>query len=517
MPRSALPRLPIRALPLVLTLTLLACGSDTVVTPVDVAEGLGLIDQLGLAPPESTDASARKSTPPARAGNTVRLLTNGEAAFAERNRLLWEAKESIYVQVLIFKADTSGRALADALLERKRRDPDLDIRVIVDAYSNIQDVRAQLMYTELKAAGIDVEGFEALYLHWLNEVNLTDWMAGNKRYHEKYWIVDGEQAVVGGMNIGDEYARCSGDPVMTWRDQDVYLQGPVVRDVQRAFLDNFAQLKAIKEAKPAFADTDGYWEAWRAVVPGGETMLRTAVSAGRVLEGGLALRERAGPCDGVPVPAATWEDVEVRFLRSRPRAGERHIEDLYVALIGAAQSSVLIENAYFVPSEELSAALIAAAGRGVRVQVVNNSMETNDIPVITTAGRLRYLALVEAGVEVYEWHGERFGEGTMHAKLAVFDDRLAVIGSYNLDPRSLGLNSEDVVVIADPGLAAELSAWCTANDLPKSDRVSRETALEWADPATLPPAPEDGFRQSAGRLDPQQLEYFLLRQIEGSL
>ena len=492
-------------------------GESPLPTPVDLADSIGLIDQLGLAPPEATGLSDRHSTPPARAGNTVRLLTNGEAAFAERTRLLWAAKESIYVQALIFKADVSGRALADALLQRKRDDPDLDIRVIVDAYSNIQDVRAQLMYTELKAAGIEVEGFEALYLHWLNEVNLTDWMAGNKRYHEKYWIVDGEQAVVGGMNIGDEYARCSSDPVFRWRDQDVYLQGPIVADLQRAFLDNYAHFKATKEAKPSFADTDAYWEAWRTVVPGGEAMLRSAVAAGRVLEAGLSLRQAPAECDGKPVATETWQDVEVRFVRSRPRAGEQHIEQLYVTLIGGAQRSVLIENAYFVPSPDLQAALVAAARRGVRVQVVNNSDKTNDVPVITTAGRLRYLELLDAGVELYEWHGERFGEGTMHAKLAVFDDRLAVIGSYNLDPRSLGLNSEDVVVIAQPGLATELSRYITENDLPKSERVTREQAVGWADPATLPGAPEGSFWLSEGRLDRQQFEYFLLRQIEGSL
>jgi phosphatidylserine/phosphatidylglycerophosphate/cardiolipin synthase-like enzyme len=506
-----------------LTLALLVAGiafflvRSDVPDPIEIADTLGLIDQLGLAPPEVGAASATLSTPPARAGNTVRLLTNGEAAFAERTRLLGEAKDSIYIQVLIFKADTTGRALADALLERKRRDPGLDIRVIVDAYANLQDVRAQLMYAELKGAGIEVEGFEAFYLHWLNEVNLTDWMAGNMRYHEKYWIVDGEQAVVGGMNIGDEYARCSSDPVMIWRDQDVYLQGPVVKDLWRAFRDNFDQFKATKKSKPAFADTDAYWETWRTFVPGGEALLRAAVSTGRVVEGSLARRGDPSPCDGQPVVSRTWEDVDVRFVRSRPRAGETHIEELYVSLIEAASSSVLIENAYFVPSPQLRTALAAAARRGVRVQVVNNSTETNDLPIITTAGRLYYRELVEAGVEVYEWHGERFGEGTLHAKLAVFDDRLALIGSYNLDPRSRGLNSEDVVVIAHPGLAAELGAWCADHDLPMAERVTLQQAVGWAEPGSLPAAPDDGFRLSDARMDPARLEYFLLRQIESSL
>ena len=489
-------------------MSLMACSGEK--PAAEVAE------DLGLAPPSATAESAAISTPPARDGNTVRLLINGEAAFAERLRMIEEAKESIYIQALIFKADTTGRALTEALIARKRADPDLDIRIIVDTYANIQDVDAQLMYFDLQNANIDVEGFEAFYLHWLNEINLNDWLAGNKRYHEKYWIIDNHQAVVGGMNIADEYARCTTDPMLIWRDQDVLLEGPVVEDVQRAFLDNYQQFKDTKSAKGELLNPDTYWELWREKTPGVD-LLKQAEELQASLNERLYGKQAEAACTGTPVATETRRNLNVRFIRSRPREGERHIHELYLERIGSAKESIFIENAYFVPTEDLTAALSAAAQRGVVVQVVTNSDKTNDIPMITTAGRARYQALLEAGVEVYEWHAEKHGEGTVHSKFAVFDSATAVIGSHNLDPRSIGLNSEDVVVIEDVATATELLTYARTKDLALAERVTSEQAAAWIDPTTLPPPTDSYLPWDDPRFDPRSFEYHLLRQIEGSL
>jgi cardiolipin synthase C len=490
------------ALSSVLALALPGCGDE----PGDGA-------LFGLVPPVAGGASL--STPPTRPGNEVRLLINGEASFAERAAMIEQAQTSIYVQALIFHADDVGRALGEALIRRKLEKPALDIRVIVDAYSNIQDVGAQFLYFQMKNAGIEVEGFEVFYMHWINEIDLADWLAGNKRYHEKYWIIDGQRAVLGGMNIGDEYARCSTEPANRWRDQDVVLQGPVVADAQAAFLDNFAQFKAIKESKPGLVNPDAYWQIWNDANRGPIALLR---KAGAVVTHRLPGVDR-GPldCPGEPVATVTHADVPVRYVRNRPREGERHIPELYLELIRRAKSSVLIENAYFVPRDDLVEALAAAAKRGVRVQLINNSLETNDIPLITTAGRLRYRELVAAGVEVYEWHGERYGEGCVHSKLATFDDAVAIVGSYNLDPRSEGLNSEDVVLIESAAVAKELATFVRESDLPKCDRIHLPEATQWANPDTVPGAPAKLPLWSDPRFDRKQFEYLLLGAVEGSL
>ena len=454
--------------------------------------------------------------PPTREGNRARLLIDGEASFEARMEMIRRARKSILIQALIWKGDATGVAVAEALIARKQADPELDIRVIVDAYSNIQDARAQLLFFEMKNAGIEVEGFETLYLHWLNEINLQDWLAGNKRYHEKYWIVDGVATVVGGMNIADEYARVSDDPLLTWRDQDVYLEGPVVADVEAAFEDNFAYFKTIKARKPDLFDTDSYWRLWREHNPGVDELLGKTLETGRAL-GQVVSGSTAPTPRRQPVVSQLQPRVRVRFLRNRPREHETFIHQAYLHLIRTAERSVVIANAYFVPSDDLRDALAEAARRGVTVQLVTNSAATNDIPVITKAGRTSYLALIDAGVEVYEWHAERHGEGTLHAKFAVVDGRVVLIGSYNLDPRSLGLNSEDVVLIDDAAMAGELQTHFAERDLSMAERVTREQAVDWADPRDLPAPETRTLPWSDARFDPAVFEYALLHAIEGSL
>lgn len=482
-----------------------------------VATDLFAVDHV-FQPPAGVDAPSNVGIPPARDGNQARLLINGEAAFQARLDLLDQAQRSIHVQVLIFKNDQVGGLIGRELIRRKQENPALDIRVIVDAYANIQDLDAQLLYFDMKNAGIEVEGFEAFYLHWLNEINLQDWTAGNKRYHEKYWIVDGNKAVVGGMNIGDEYARCTGDPVLTWRDQDVYLEGPVVADIDRIFGDNFNELKAIKAAMPEAANTDRYWEEWRKLNP----QFRGVVdqSLGKAQEV-LRKTETKGR-DELWAQGAGWhkplhEGVQVRVIRNRPREGETYIEQAYVVLIEQAKSSVLIENAYFVPTPAVQAALLDAARRGVQVTVIANSKETNDIPIITDAGRLCYRELIEAGAAVHEWHAERHGEGTVHSKFAVFDGEIALIGSYNLDPRSRGLNSENVVLIEHAGIAGELESHFRTEDLPWADAISLEQAKVWDDPTLLPDVRERPMVLTDVGYQRDLFEYYLIRQIQGSL
>jgi len=424
--------------------------------------------------------------PPSRPGNRARLLINGEASWLERMRLIDSAERSIFIQALIFKADTAGGAIADRLIERKRESPDLDIRVIVDAYANIQDYDAQMLYFELQDAGIEVRGYEPLYLAWINEINLEDWTAGNKRYHEKYFVVDGERAVVGGMNIGDEYARIGDDPALIWRDQDIYLEGPVVADVGAAFEENFRYFERIQERRPMLLESDGYWQAWRHVHPRLREAVTESVGRDRSWRSTPRAPFDAEALEERQVETAMHANVEISFIRSRPRLGERWIDEAYRRRIAAARASVVIMNAYFIPTDTLKRALMEAAGRGVEVSIITNSKATNDIPLINDAGRVSYADLIEAGAHVYEWHAERHDAGTLHAKFAVFDSEVAIIGSYNLDPRSLALNSEDVVVIEDPTLSAELHAQVMEHDLELAERITPRQAETWSDPNLIP-------------------------------
>ncbi len=499
---------------------LVASAVDQTVATAEQGSG-ELADRAAALLDEGDEGGAPATAappPPARDGNRARLLINGEASFLTRLRLIEEAEESIYIQALIFKADTVGCAIADRLIARKREDPDLDIRVIVDAYANIQDYDAQMLYFEMMDAGIEVQGYEPLFLEWMNEIDTEDWTAGNKRYHEKYWVIDGRRAVLGGMNVGDEYARVGDDPALVWRDQDVYLEGPVVRDVAAAFEENFAELQRLAERRPRILESDAYWSAWRQVHP--ELRARVSESMGRGRAWRRARRARLDreAMRGRAVESPVHDDVTVRFVRSRPRLGERWIDRAYREQIDAAQTSVVIANAYFIPTDALQAALIRAAQRGVEVTVLTNSKETNDIPLINDAGRIAYRPLMDAGVRVYEWHAERHDEGTWHAKIAIFDQRVAIVGSYNLDARSLALNSEDVVVIEDPRIAAELHGRVIDTDLRFADRITAAQAEAWADPSLIPAmdrVPELPWWDP--RFDADRFELFLIGQASRGL
>jgi len=144
----------------------------------------------------------------------VAVLHGGEDSLAVRLQSLKDATRSIRLQALVFKGDESGLRIAEVLKQKKAAG--LDVRVIVDALSNPW-LQTQWMLFDLKQHGIEVEGYEALALQWLNEVPVplltphTDPNAIDQRYHEKMWIIDGETAdglaITGGLNIGNEYFR----------------------------------------------------------------------------------------------------------------------------------------------------------------------------------------------------------------------------------------------------------------------------------------------------------------------
>jgi putative cardiolipin synthase len=430
--------------------------------------------------------------------NLIALLDNGEASFTARVHLLEAARRSIRIQALLFTGDESGLYIAEIL--KRKKAAGLDVRVIVDAPSNL-GFQTQWMYFDLKQHGIEVQGYESLYLEWLNEIPIPfhsperDPEAPNSRYHEKMWIVDGETeqaaAVVGGLNIANEYFRVDpSDPGRYWRDQDVIVKGPLVSDMVAAFERNFDHFVAIKESRVDL-NTDLYWAQTRKILD----------EVGR-LEIPYATRD-----DLVArVQEMARQDLDLdyvqarsRFFQNRPRLEETYIEQAYQKLIAHAAREILICNAYFIPSADFIAEIGKAVARGVRVMILTNSPGTNDLPELTMVGRNYYkdiLAINEGAearqsggrVQIWEWLGWRYNEdrqtqGTIHAKYAVFDRRYALVGSYNLDPRSEKLNSETAVVFESDVLSTVLAKTFYENDLSYSRRISPQDAKEFSEPS----------------------------------
>lgn len=429
--------------------------------------------------------------------NEIAVLKNGDDSFSARVQLLENAQKSIRIQALIFTGDESGLHIAD-ILKRKKAEG-LDVRVIVDASSNL-GFQTQWMYFDLKQHDIEVQGYEALYLEWLNEVPIPffsparDPEAPDSRYHEKMWIVDGETnhgvAVTGGLNIANEYFRVDpSDPNGNWRDQDIIVQGPIVSNMVAAFERNFDHFVAIKESRGDL-NTDLYWEKTREFLDEvGKLEIPYTTDADLLKR----VREMARS-----KPTLRYVHARSRFFHNRPRLGETYIKQAYRKLIDHARHEIIICNAYFLPSAEFADAIRAAATRGVRVIILSNSPETNDLPEMTMVGRSYYrdiLTINEAprtresggGVQIWEWQGRRYDqkrrtEGTIHAKYAVFDRRYALVGSYNLDPRSEKLNSETAVVFESDDLSTALAKIFYENDLTYSRQVTPQDAEAFNEP-----------------------------------
>jgi phosphatidylserine/phosphatidylglycerophosphate/cardiolipin synthase-like enzyme len=444
----------------------------------------------------------------------VAVLHGGEDSFATRMAALKQARHSIRIQALVFKGDEAGLRIAEVLKEK--RAAGLDVRVIVDAFSNPW-LQTQWMFFDLKQHGIEVEGYEALALQWLNEVPIPKLMPHvdpeqpDKRFHEKMWVIDGGTehavAVTGGLNIGNAYFRTNpGDPDDFWRDQDVVLRGAIVDDLVAAFDRNFDYFVAVKKSRGIF-NTNLYWDATRKVLDK-TGKVPVAYQTDPAVVANVARLEAT-------VPSLEFRGATCRFMQNRPRLRESYIHQAYLKLIERAQTEVLIANAYFVPTASLRKALTDAARRCVSIRLISNSPETNDLPEISLVGRGHYRELLEvnatpevaacpkadAGIRIWEWIGQAPDEaarrqGTMHSKYAVFDGTRALVGSYNLDPRSERLNSETAVVFLEPSLSQRLRESFLADDL----RYSREITIEQARQFEQPARVIERFRKSIGDL-----------------
>jgi len=427
----------------------------------------------------------------------IAVLHNGDDSFAARIQAIKKADTSVRIQALIFTGDEAGLYITELLKEKKAQG--LDVRVIVDGMSN-PGVQTQWMYFDLKQHGIEVEGYETFYLQWLNELPVTTHDAAdkttdpNKRFHEKMWIIDGETdhgvAIVGGLNVANEYFRIDPqNPGRYWRDQDVIVKGDVVKDMVATFERNFEYFLKIKESR-GFFNTNIYWEATRKVLIKTGTVNMNHITDEQLNNNVRELADKKLDLK--------FEEAKCRFFQNRPRFGETYIEQAYLKLIKGAKKEILIGNAYFVASKTSVETVKDAVRRCVKVIILTNSPETNDLPMLTIVGRDYYDDILavnneplvqscdEGGVQIWEWQGRRTHateqtEGTIHAKFAVFDRRISIVGSYNMDPRSRALNSESAIVFENGDLSRQLAEMFYENDLDFSKQITLEDTKAFTD------------------------------------
>jgi cardiolipin synthase len=376
---------------------------------------------------ESLERIAEIAQAPLRRGHHVRILRDGALAYPAMHALIRAAKKAVCFENFIFAGDDTGQDFALALERAKERGA--EVRVIYDPIGTLL-VRGGSIRRRLKRAQIRVRPFRP--------VGMTapwSWLRLTHRDHRKVLIADQLGAVVGGLCIADHWAPAEHGGG-NWRDTAVMVRGPAVADLQLAF----------------------------------ERMWTRALG----LPGGSAT-SMAIPIGTLPPSRG---NASVIVVGDRPKT--QRVAALYQWLAENARETIEISDAYFLAPPRVTEALKAAARRGVRVRLLLPGR--NNHPIAGLAARRIYTSLLESGAEIFEWSGVM-----LHAKTAVVDGAISMVGSSNLDPLSLRRNYELNVLVADEKVGADMRALFATDILHANEvvleewkkRPGRFKAAEW--------------------------------------
>lgn len=324
-------------------------------------------------------------------GNRVTDLQNGVAIFPAMLEAIAAARASITFETYIYWSGAVGKAFADALAERARAG--VTVAVTIDWAGSVKMDRALL--DELERAGVRVERYRPL--HWYNIGRM------NNRTHRKLLVIDGRVAFTGGVGVADHWQGDAQDPDH-WRDMHFRLEGPVVAQFQAAFNDNWIKI------------------------------------TGQVLNGAPAF----------PALAPVGEQAAHLFVAS-PAGGSDSMHLMYLLTLAAAEHTIDLAAAYFVPDELITQALEAARARGVRVRIIVPGKHI-DSDTVRLASKASWGRLLQAGVAIHEYQPTM-----MHSKLLIVDGAMVSVGSTNFDPRSFRLNDEASLNVYDRGFAAHMT------------------------------------------------------------
>lgn len=342
-------------------------------------------------------------------GNAVTELLNGDQIFPPMLAAIQGAKKSITFETYIYWSGDIGKQFADALSERARAG--VRVHVLLDWVGSAKMDESYL--TEMKEAGVQIEKFHKP--HWYNLARL------NNRTHRKLLVVDGQVGFTGGVGIAPQWMGNAQDPDH-WRDSHYLVRGPVVAQMQATFLDNWLKV------------------------------------TGKVLHGALYFP-----------PIAPAGAQKAQMFSSSPSSGSESMQLMYHLAITAAERSIDLSVAYFVPDELTQKHLMDALARGVRVRFITPGEHT-DTDTVKAASRATWGPLLQAGALIYEYQPTMY-----HCKVMIVDQLLVSVGSTNFDNRSFRLNDEANLNVYDAAFAKRQTE-VFEDDLKRSRRVTYE---EW--------------------------------------
>ncbi len=426
-----------------------------------------------LAPPLPTplgsEAAAQAGAHPGLSG--VRLFSRGIDGLVLRTQMVRAAQRTLDVQYYIFVEDYTGKVLLDAVVNAAQRG--VRVRVLVDDLNlhgrpQTRETLAALDHHD----NLEIRVFNPFaYRGDIGAVHVMDGLLNasrlNHRMHNKLMVADNAVALVGGRNVADDYFDV-GDAPKRFGDFDLAVVGPVVPELSGNF--------------------DAFWNSALSIPLAALDSVprRRAVEAKHEVEDNAArdLPELASRIDsGEPLRSVMSGRAPMSWGRARavadpPEKAQSNAGDgsdsptakVLAAQLQDVRDELVVISPYLIPGDDGLAAIRGLRERGVRVRALTNSLASTDVPVVHSAYRRYREPLIDAGVELFEVRPapgqfrDRKGLGSaasgapfaLHAKAYVFDRSTVLIGSANLDPRSLVLNTESGIVVESPELAAQI-------------------------------------------------------------
>ncbi len=345
-------------------------------------------------------------------GNHVTLFSDGATTFDAMIELIDNAKETVALESYILKSDTVGSRFADAMTRAAKRG--VHVQLIADWFG-MRGIKSAYL-RDLRRDGVDVRVF--------NPVGFHPWFGGFPRDHRKLLVADSAAGITGGIGIGDEWqGGILRKRRLAWRDTCVRIAGPAAKDL----MDAFGRM----------------WQRAGGERPPRSERKLTRASRGADIDPAICAPSVVGVVEGDP-----W----------RVRVGRAlHLQ------AAAAQRSIWVASAYFVPSFAEVESLNGAARDGVDVRLLVPAKY--DHPWVHWLTMRSYKKLLRNGVRIWEWRGEM-----MHAKTAVVDGRWTRVGSTDFNPLGIAINYELDAIIEDPTIGAEAEAMFE-NDLKRSKEI----------------------------------------------
>jgi putative cardiolipin synthase len=431
-----------------LSLFLVACASAPMVNdkPASYFNDRGAVES-----PLTALASAHP-----RSG--VSLLADPDDALQSRLHLAALAQSTLDLQYYLWQGDDSGLALTYEVLRAAERG--VRVRILLDdIYHSGRDSAYQTLDSH---PNVEVRLFNPMGNR--GSVKQMNYAVGksafNYRMHNKIFLVDGVAAILGGRNIGDEYF--GRDASFNFQDMDAIAIGEVAADTGEAF-DLFWNAELAIPVAALTQRTYHITEEQTAQLITARERVRPAVERGRAAS--------ATRADWLATLASGLLWTKAEILVDRPDRSDDYPDSAFMTFMHDAHAqpreSAVIQTAYLIPNGPTLANLERLTSAGVTLRILTNSAKSNNHSSVHAYYAGYRKALLTTGIDLYEVQGkgslaaylDRVGEDAhagLHTKAMVIDDRVAVIGSYNMDPRSRVWNSEIALIVRDPDFARQV-------------------------------------------------------------